>query len=302
MDSNELTLLSWNIGYAGLSQEMDFFYDGGKKVKPSLEAYQKSLNGILNTLVKFSYVDFVLLQEVDVFSNRSYYSNQKDFISEFLPDFTYAFAVNYDVKYVLFPLYNPMGRVKAGLQTLTKYKPIEIQRHAYTTNFDWPKKLLMLDRCFLTTKYLLANGKQLVVINTHNSTFDGGLLSKRELKELKTYVVREYENGNYVIVGGDWNNNPPDFRKVKSFKNNKIFHLDNEIPLTFMPKDWQWIYDAEIPTNRNVNEPYKVKSTATTVIDFYLISPNIESISIRNIDLNFEFSDHNPVLINFKLK
>ncbi len=300
--NDELTLLSWNIGYAGLSKEMDFFYDGGTKVKPSTEVYQKALNGILNTLVTYSYVDFVLLQEVDVFSKRSYFSNQAAFISDFLPDFAYAYAVNYDVKYVLLPLYAPMGRVKAGLQTLTKYKPVEIKRYAYSANFDWPKKLLMLDRCFLVTKYLLANGKRLIVINTHNSTFDGGLLSKKELDELKNYVLNEYDKGNYVIVGGDWNNNPPNFKKVQSFKNNKIFHLDNEIANNFMPPDWQWVYDVETPTNRNVNEPYNVKTTETTVIDFYLISPNIESLSIRNIDLNFEFSDHNPVLMNVKLK
>lgn len=302
VDYDELSLLSWNIGYAGLSKEMDFFYDGGSKVKPNFEIYQKALNGILNTLVKNSYVDFILLQEVDVFSNRSYYCNQKAFISEFLPNFAYAFAVNYDVKYVLLPLYAPMGRVKAGLQTLAKYKPIEIKRHAFAANFDWPKKLLMLDRCFLVTNYLLNNGKQLIVVNTHNSTYDGGLLSKREMDELKLYVTTEYNKGNYVIVGGDWNNNPPGFKKVQSFKNNKIFHLDNEVSNNFMPQNWQWIFDAEIPTNRNVNEAYNAKSTGTTVIDYYLVSPNIEALSIRNLDLDFEFSDHNPVLINVKLK
>ena len=31
-DSLLVTLLTWNIGYAGLDREMDFFYDGGTKV------------------------------------------------------------------------------------------------------------------------------------------------------------------------------------------------------------------------------------------------------------------------------
>ena len=30
---NQLNLMLWNIGYAGLSQDMDFFYDGGKQVR-----------------------------------------------------------------------------------------------------------------------------------------------------------------------------------------------------------------------------------------------------------------------------
>ena len=50
------------------------------------------------------------------------------------------------------------------------------------------------------------------------------------------------------------------------------------------------------------NEAYNINSTVTTVTDFFLISPNIETLSIRNLDLNFEFSDHNPVLMNVKLK
>jgi len=299
---SEFTLLSWNIGYAGLSREMNSFNDGGKMVKPTLEIYQKSLNGILNTLVKYSYVDFMFLQEVDVLSNRSYYSNQKDFITDFLPDFASAFTVNYDAKYVLMPFYNPMGRVKAGLQTLTKYKPTEIHRHAYSAHFEWPKKLLMPARCFLTTKYMLENGKQLIVVNTNHSTFDYSLMCKNEMAELKDYVTGEYHKGNYIIAGGDWNNNPPGFKKVQSFKNNKIFYPDREIPADFIPTGWKWVYDSGIPTKRKVNEAYNPKTTKSTVIDFYLISPNIESLSIRTLDLNFEFSDHNPVLINIQLK
>ena len=30
----ELSVMTWNIGYCGLGKEEDFFLDGGKKVKP----------------------------------------------------------------------------------------------------------------------------------------------------------------------------------------------------------------------------------------------------------------------------
>ena len=33
--NNELSLMIWNIGYCGLSDDMDFFYDGGKQVRTS---------------------------------------------------------------------------------------------------------------------------------------------------------------------------------------------------------------------------------------------------------------------------
>ncbi|MBE0649927.1 MAG: hypothetical protein IH595_03700, partial [Bacteroidales bacterium] len=32
-----ISILSWNIGYAGMGAETDFFYDGGKMVRPSRE-------------------------------------------------------------------------------------------------------------------------------------------------------------------------------------------------------------------------------------------------------------------------
>ena len=39
------TLMSWNIGYAGLGKEMDFFYEGGRRVKPDPEEFQNYLDG-----------------------------------------------------------------------------------------------------------------------------------------------------------------------------------------------------------------------------------------------------------------
>jgi len=302
IESDELNVLSWNISYAGISKEMDVLYKGGKKLKPSLEIYQKSLNGILNTLVTYAYVDFILLQEVDVFSNRSYFSNQKAFISDFLPDYGYTFAINQDVKFALYPFITSPGRLKSGLQTLTKYKASAIQKQTYSSMLNWPEKLFRPHTCFLETRYLLENGKQLVVINTQISAGELGVQYRKEIEELKVYIIREYEKGNYVIAGGDWNNNPPGFKKINSFKNNKLYHHEHEIPLFVMPLDWKWVYDTEVPTVRKSNKCYNPISTPCTVSDFFLLSPNIASLSIRNIDLQFEFSDHNPVMMNVKLE
>jgi endonuclease/exonuclease/phosphatase family metal-dependent hydrolase len=302
IDSDELSLLSWNNSYAGISKEMDVFYKGGKKLKPTLAIYQKTLNGILNTLVTYAYVDFMLLQEVDVFSNRSYFSNQKVFISDFLPDYGYAYAVNQDVKFSLCPFISSPGRLKSGLQTLTKFNASDVEKQTYSSMLNWPEKLFRPHSCFLATRYLLENGKQLVVINTQISAGELGVQYRKEIEELKVYVISEYKKGNYVIAGGDWNINPPGFKKINSFKNDNLFYTEHEIPSFVMPSDWKWVYDAEVPTLRKSNKFYNPVSTPCTVSDFFLISPNIASLSIRNIDLHFEFSDHNPVLMNVKLK
>ncbi len=68
-----------------------------------------------------------------------------------------------------------------------------------------------------------------------------------------------------------------------------------------MPADWKWVYANNVPTNRRVATPYDKSTTPTTVIDFFLVSPNIENISIENIDLDFQHSDHQPVKASFHL-
>lgn len=296
-----ITLITWNIGYAGLDKNMDFFYDGGKKVRPSITDYQNNLNFILNQLASFNYADFILLQEVDIFSKRSYFSNQYELIRKFLPDYYSAFSKNYDVQFVVMPLYSPMGRVKAGIATFSKYKADEIARYSYSSNFNFPLNLLMLDRCFMVNKFTIDGNKKLYVFNTHNSAFDGGKLSSIELAELRDFILNCYKNGDYVIVGGDFNNNPPYFSRVNYWKNYKKADI-NSIDEKFLPKGWKIVYDTLSPSNRFVDEPFNINTTKTTTIDFFITSPNIETIYIQAIDMGFSHSDHNPVAMQVILK
>jgi hypothetical protein len=70
----------------------------------------------------------------------------------------------------------------------------------------------------------------------------------------------------------------------------------------YLPPEWKWIYDNRIPSNRSVVAAYDPSATTTTVIDLFLLSPNIESISVECINLDFENSDHNPVRMKVKLQ
>lgn len=295
-----LTLISWNIGYAGLNKNMDFFYDGGKKVRPQIKQYQTNLNFILNQLSAFDNSDFILLQEVDIFSKRSYFSNQYELIRKFLPNHYSGFAYNYDVMFVALPLYSPMGRVKAGIATFSKYKADKIERYSYNSNFGFPKKLLMLDRCFMVHTFSLDGNKFLYLINTHNSAFDGGKLSQQELTELRDFIQNCYKNGNYVIVGGDFNNNPPNFDNVNywiSYKKANVSTINNN----FLPEGWSIVFDTLTPTNRFVDEPFNINTTLTTTIDFFILSPNIKPVYIQAYDMQFSHSDHNPVVLKILL-
>ena len=300
--NQEISLISWNLGYFGLGNTMDFFYDGGIRVRPTPDEFQKSLNGILNFLAKLETIDIFLLQEIDTSSKRSYFVNEVDFINEFLPLYSYVFAKNYDVSFVPFPLREPMGKVVSGMMSLSKVKPFEAFRYPFKSHYTWPKQMFLPRRCFVYTKYRLPEGKYLVVINTHNSAYnDAAKLREEESEMLRTMMLEEYSYGNYVIVGGDWNRNPPGFNKDGFSQNEVGMTMEPALDSSFLPTGWKWIYDPAIPTNRDVSEAYKKGRTRTTIIDYFIVSPNLEVIENKTLRTNFEFSDHQPVYLKVKL-
>ena len=298
----EFTFLTWNIGYGGLGKNMDFFYEGGTRIKPEKKEFKGYLEGIFQYLLSMDSVDFILLQETDVHSKRSYFTDEATEIGRIFPGRCSLFAKNYDSRYVPVPLYNPMGRVVSGITSYLKYKPITAERIDFGTRFSWPKQLVLLKRCFMVMRYKLASGKELVIINLHNSTFDkGGVLRKKELKKLHFFVLAEYSKGNYVITGGDWNTNPRDFRPESMISGDLVKSINPVLDSTFLP-GWRFAFDPSAPSNRDVDMPYQKGKTRTTIIDFYVVSPNVEVKSVHTIATGFRFSDHQPVLMKVTLK
>jgi len=296
-----LSVLSWNIGYAGLGDDMDFFYDGGKKVRDSHERTVTNLDSIQHFLKRNSSKTFTLIQEVDLHSRRSYYLNEMDTFINKSTCFS-SLAPNFVVRFVPIPPASPMGQVNSGVMSLSKYQPENSVRYAYPGKFSWPNRLFNLRRCMLVNRYPTTNGKEFILINTHMSAFDDGSLKKREMMYLKEFILIEYSKGNYVVVGGDWNQSPPNLPLTKFGKNiqSESFILSNISP-DFMPQSWKWVFDPESPTNRYLNESYTAEHTFRCLIDIFLVSPNVEVLQNKTIDLNFRNSDHNPIEMCFRL-
>ena len=76
----ELRVLSWNVGYAGLGKAEDFFMDGGTRSKPdSRDTVMRYLDGI-SASIETTGADLVLLQEVDINSSRTYSIDERGFL------------------------------------------------------------------------------------------------------------------------------------------------------------------------------------------------------------------------------
>jgi endonuclease/exonuclease/phosphatase family metal-dependent hydrolase len=300
VETTDISLLTWNIGYCGLDEDMDFFYDGGSKVITPRKNFDENFKIIKDFLKANDSIDFVLLQEVDRKSKRSYMVDQYHAFAENAMNNSSQFAINYDVFFVPAPPARPMGKVFSGISTLGKFTPSLSIRYAFPGEYGFPKQLFMLDRCFLVNHYPLTNGKELLIINTHNEAFDPGNIRRAQMEYLRSFILQEYKKGNYIIAGGDWNQSPPDFQP--DFDNHQVNTKQMVLDSDYLPVDWSWSYDNSIPTNRSVSVPYNPSTTITTVIDFFLLSPNIESISVKCINLEFKNSDHNPVILEAKLK
>ena len=178
---NEFKVTTFNIGYAGLDKEQDFFMDGGKgSGSSSKEQTEVNLKNMLSFLQNEN-SDFALLQEVDIKSLRSFDVNEHEFLKKGLPDYVSSFGKNYDTKWVPVPITNPMGYAEAGLSTFSKYTVQEAKRFQLPGMEPWPKRLFDLDRAIVEHTIPVNNGKHVRLVNLHLSAYDeGGKIRKQQ--------------------------------------------------------------------------------------------------------------------------
>lgn len=297
------SITTFNMGYAGLDQDEDFFMDGGKHSRAkSKEKVLENLEAITKVL-KHQDSTFNFVQEVDQDSSRSYHVNEVDHLEKQLPGYSSTFGQNYLVPWVPIPVLDPMGSVDSGILTLSKYKIDISKRYQLYGQESWPRQLFELDRCAMEDRIHLDNGKDLVLLNIHLSAFDkGGKVRKQQLHFLQEYMTKETKAGNYVIIGGDWNlqipiTDPKDFPATEGWP-----EWLQKISQDFDTKGFQWVADPTIPSVRTDAMSYKKGRNFVANIDGFLVSENIKVIKVTGHDLEFAHSDHNPVTAVFRLK
>lgn len=298
-----LSVMTFNIGYCGLDAGEDFFMDGGSRSRcTSLEQTLANLKNITSFLAAEK-ADLIVLQEVDVKSSRSYWVDQLTHLKKSLVGYGAIFAVNYQVPWVPVPLTRPIGAVMSGLLTFSRFNVQSAVRYRFPGSEAWPRQLAELDRCFIESRLPVEGGKELVLLNSHLSVFDkGGRIRKLQLAYMKNRLLDEYEKGNYVIAGGDWNHGLPgtDPRLFKASMARPGWYVT--LPEDFTPSGFAWVVDKSVPTVRNNASAYKEGENFVAVIDGFLVSPNVVIQRVTGHNLAFQNSDHNPVSAVFVLK
>ena len=112
----------------------------------------------------------------------------------------------------------------------------------------------------------------------------------------------EYRKGNYVIAGGDFNQTFAEAAPIGGSWEGKwtpgVFAEDE------LPHYIDLVYDGTRPSCRSLDQPYTGdrENHAFYLIDGFLMTDNLKLNHVETVDLNFEYSDHNPVMVQVTLQ
>lgn len=331
--NKELTFTTMNVGFGAYSPDFTFFmdtgYDENGNVTQGVGSRAKNkqtvvynTENIINDIQTLN-SDFIAFQEVDVSSDRSYHVDQKQMIIDNFNDYGNVFTYNFHSAYLMYPIFNPHGKSNSGLLTLSKYNIETSIRKSYIVDESFPNKFFDLDRCFIVNYIPVENDKQLVLINSHMSAYDeGGVIRNKQLDQLYSFMLSEYQKGNYVICGGDFNhdlltNNPlydefsngniPFQSIIKQKKPDWLSYMFDENKKSIFDNEFDIYAASNCPSLRDTDVEYIENYTYVSTVDGFIASKNVEFISVENLIMDdenanmFAFSDHQASTLKFKL-
>jgi len=299
-----IELIIWNIGYASLGANEDFFMDGGKGVRPGQAGIVEENVRAIQAFFASVTPDIIFLQEIDVNSKRSYGINQVEYFSKAWKGSS-AFALNFKCPFVPVPFFDFIGKVESGILTLNSFGTSSAERISLPSPFSWPERIAQLKRCLLVQRIpIRENSSELVLVNLHLEAYDSGGAGRiAQTRVLAEFLKAEYGKGNYCVAGGDFNQVFPAFKDVFPIQQNEFF-TPGIVDDSLFGEGWIFAADPSSPSCRSLDKPYdgNRENFQFYIIDGFILSPNVELISVKTQDLDFKNSDHNPVKLTFSLK
>ncbi len=325
---NELTTeknysaLTYNIGFGAYTPDFSFFMDGGKSSwAKSKDSVKETIKGA-GELVASKDPDFALVQEIDLDATRSYHVNEYSILKENIPAYNCVFAQNYDSAFLFYPFTQPHGKSKAGLALFSKYPITGSLRRSFPISTSFTK-FFDLDRCYSISRVPVDNGKELVIFELHMSAYgNSDAIREGQIRMLSEDMQKEYEAGNYVICGGDFNHDlkAADIQSKASDASN---NTQTDSGDSAEPESWAYPFPrSELPEHfsfcldqlsedeknnlwnsaRNADMEYVPGETYTVTLDGFIISDNVECTKYENVNTGYSYSDHDPVYMEFQLK
>ena len=303
----ELTVVSYNIGFGDYSDDYTFFMDGGKESRAfSKEAVYENIGGAMETVRGYT-PDFALIQEVDINGTRSYHVDERSLVVPGIAarrSYAYTFAQNYNSPYLMYPITKPHGANQAGIMTFSAFTVTGATRISLPIETGF-SKVLDLDRCYSKSRVPVEGGTELVVYNLHLSAYTSDpMTAETQLDMLVKDMQAEYDAGNYCIAGGDFNRDllgdSPAIFHTAVLDDNWAAPVNMDLFTDDITLVAPFNEAAPKASCRNPDKPYEEGDFVVTV-DGFIKSANVTVVESDVIDTGFKYSDHNPVYMNFIL-
>jgi endonuclease/exonuclease/phosphatase family metal-dependent hydrolase len=138
------------------------------------------------------------------------------------------------------------------------------------------------------------------IASVHLAAFDkDAAVRRRQLSALLIWAEREYESGRHVVLGGDWNLQLVETHFPNTTAPSFLFWVF-PFPDEGLPAGWRIAADPATASVRTNERPYRRGENYTTIIDGFIVSPNVGIDSVEGVNLDFQHSDHNPVRLRVR--
>ncbi|WP_120501780.1 hypothetical protein [Roseovarius sp. EL26] len=294
--SAPISVATWNLGYAGLGAESDFLVDGGQSLFPPSRAVVgkniEQISGVASTLD----ADVLFFQEVAYSGPLSLWKSLAPELKASLKKSVFWFRPDVATKLLPWPF-----RFRHGTVIATDLKVLSGQLIPIAHE---PKPMfgLINRRYGMQVLNLSENesGERWVLINIHLSAFDdGGNLRKDQITDVFQYASTRFNDGAHVIIGGDWNMELIETRFPHQTSDEDRFWI-HRFPDELLPVGWKVAVDPNLPTVRTVNQAYVPGENYLTIIDGFIVSPNVDVVDVETTNTAFQMSDHMPVRGTFQ--
>lgn len=258
-----------------------------------------------------SSVDFILFQDIDVDSTRSYYVDQKEILANSLSSMAGVFAETGSSNYVISPISSPLGRTDSRMATFSdKYISFRI-RYSLPSNSEFMTKYGTNDNCVILTRFKTTGSSMLSIINVNVGIYEDEDIRQKDLEAL--LKIMDYElntKGNYCLVGGSFgyllNGTDGEFlnnMQSPSWSKNlpDSFNADVLNGIGYSIARDEVAIDQSIGTVRDMSVSYSKGGSFEAVVDGFIVSKNISVENVSVIDNGYLYSSHNPVKISFRL-
>lgn len=301
----ELTAISYNIGFGAYTPDFSFFMDGG------VSSWGASKESTIADVAKAAgYVqsyepDFVLFQEVDLDSTRSYHVDQEAILDEFFPKYNRVGALDYDSPFLFWPLLQPHGSSVSELATYSVYPMTSALRRSLPVS-ETVTKIVDLDRCYSRITIPTENGKDLCLYTIHMSAYGmDDSVRQGQIAMISEDMNADVNAGNYVICGGDFNHD-----LLAADDADVSVGWAMPFPRENLPEKMKFVLDLwpreEVETMhhscRDADAPYEEGVSYTITVDNFIVSDNVEITSYDIPNTGYAYSDHEPIVIRFTLQ